>query len=169
MRYINLNKGLILILNKKGDITVSAVLMISALMMFLLLTVGIVVTLVPKYEINNEVNTLSKIIEKKGGLPNEDIKLFTKRITESQRYLIGQEEGIVISAYTENGKENCLNTADIDEEGFFIDSTVNDVIVLEVIVPSNNKLLNGVSTVFGSGKVSDQYQYIRHIVSNRAK
>lgn len=155
-----------MILNKKGNSSIAVVIFITAIIA-LMYFLAVLVTVVPKFDLDREVTTLSDIVQKKGGLPQSDMEDFINRICSKYSYLEDQSDKIQIDLYTEKSKTDCSRTADLNEEGFFIDSSMDDIMVLEISVPSNNLWLNHMASIFESDEVPDMYKFNRHIVSKR--
>lgn len=153
--------------NKRGSASILAVISTSFIMIIFMLILSNFVTIQSYKSIEREVDTLQNIVAKKGGLPYQDLDAFKKRVTKQQSYLQDKSSNISVSAYTEKGNIDCLNTVDLNEDGFYIDKNVNDLIVLRVSLPSNVSWFKQVTSFFTDKEITNLYNYERHIVSQR--
>lgn len=151
--------------SEDGFIAISAIMILAVFIIIGVFSLQIYIYTTSYKNISNEVNTLSDIVAKYGGLPDKEIDIFKERIL---RYgFIDNVDDISIAALTDISNTNCIGVANMKEDGFYIDNQDEENIILKIKIPANSAGLTRFSELFATNKVKDTYNFERKIVSKR--
>lgn len=151
--------------SEDGFIAISAIMVMAVFIVIGVFSLQIYTYTASYKHIFNEVNTLSDVVAKYGGLPDKEVDIFKERVL---RYgFIDNTDNISITALTDINNIDCIGVADMKEDGFYIDNEDQENIILKVKVPANSKGLLRFSELFTTDKVKETYDFERRIISKR--
>lgn len=149
-------RKLFLLEEKRGFVSVETVFAMSIFLAFFMLVLGFFSYVYPYTNLQREVHVLATIAERQGGLTPEDIANFKSRL-EAYPF-IQQTDQVDVFAYVADTLEDVTDVTPLGVEGdHYVKRDSKDLIVVEVRVPSNGKLLRSAAKFFGVDGISDQY------------
>lgn len=153
--------------NNKGYLSIVGLLIVFAILIIGLFMLNNYMYLQSYRQIDKEIDSVSDIIAKNGGLPSKDLNYFNNRLLKYS-FIYNHKEAIKISLKSTDTNTDCLNTSPLKDETNYISSDDKENMILKVTVPSNvDTIMNNVLDVFSLNKLSSTYSYERLIVSQR--
>lgn len=168
--------------NRKGFMSIEAILGMSAVLMVILLGIGFFSYMMPKQGIEQEVNLLGRLAKMNGGLTEDDVKAFKeemkiRKYEEDEVKLdiqLKTSTGAPVSVAETRDKISPLAiTGKANEAGNqthkYIHRSEQLIIEIRAEMPSNKKGLLGALWFFNidGDSVSDTYVFKERVISER--
>ena len=148
--------------NKKGYISIEAVIAYSVLLIFTLLIMSFFVYAYSSISVSDQTYSLRILATKHGGLTSDDIDLFVTQI-ENMGYMQNKTETIQITLEDKYGN-SYLNIDDTS----YLSSSEDNHLILKVNVPANNEFLNSILIGFDINNLTGHnYSFSYLVVSEK--
>lgn len=160
--------------NKKGFLSIEAILAVSTALMVILVALGFYTMLYPRIMLQLETHSLAQKAKLQGGLTDmtslaldSDVELFKDRLEE-----LGYERGdVIVEAVTQPGNMLAMGVTPLYESGTnYIKRDSNETIRIIVKVPSNGTIkapLSFFNNQEAIDKVPDYYTIVESVMSER--
>lgn len=147
--------------NKKGFITIDAVLSLGVALIFFLLFLGVMFLMIPKFTMQGDVHTLAQLARIQGGLYESDIDDFKAKISKET----GAKESeihVVLKDETNNIRYDNIS------DGNYSSHVDGQILQLYVIVPTN-KFIQAPMKFFGMQNIENMkyYNFTETVVSEK--
>ena len=151
--------------SRKGFISIESMLPITLVLIFIVFFVNLISYNLPKITMEKEVQLLSQLCKIHGGLTEEDVDIFLKRMEEKGV----SADKINITAVTEQSNLNAMGVSPIhSNDGHYIKRESGEIIEIKVEIPANKSVFNFVLNFFRiKNTVSDKYVFREVVVSER--
>lgn len=147
--------------NKKGFITIDAILSLGVALIFFLLFLGVMFLMIPKFTMQGDVHTLAQLARIQGGLYESDIDEFKTRISKETGAKV---EDIHVVLKDDNTNMRYDNIS----EGNYASHVDGQILQLYVIVPTN-KFVQAPMKFFGMQNIENikYYNFTETVVSEK--
>lgn len=147
--------------NKKGFITIDAILALATALAFAFLFLGLMFLMIPKFTMQGEVHSLAQLARIQGGLYEKDVEKFKAEISESTGAPL---ESIHVVLKNEETNVQYDKLAD----GQYAKHGNGEILQLYVIVPTN-KFIQAPLKFFGMKNVEnlEYYNFQETVVSEK--
>lgn len=121
-------------MNKKGFVTIEAIMVCSFAMILVFFFISIFTYIYPAISIQRDVYALGRLAQRNGGLTRRNVREFKDNI-EKYNFVKKTKKPVIVKAYTSSG----YNALNIERHGY-ISRRSNEIINVIVKVPSNSFL-----------------------------
>lgn len=146
--------------NKKGFITIDAILSLGVALIFFLLFLGIMFLMIPKFTMQGDVHTLAQLARIQGGLYESDINDFKEKISKETGAKV-EEIHVVLKDKDDNRYDNITDSD-------YASHVDGKLLELYVIVPTN-KFVQAPMKFFGMQNIENikYYNFTETVVSEK--
>lgn len=153
--------------SKSGYVSIEAVFAMSVFIIFFLLSISFFAYLYPQSQLQGEVEVLSLLCQRQGGLTEDDIANFEDSLRKYS-FIDQSDLPIVVTAKTSPSGFDAIGVTDLEDEGDnYVKRESKEIINLVVQIPANNGLLKNIAQFFGIDSVNDYYYYFEPVMSER--
>ena len=158
-------------LNKKGFVSIEAIIATTTALMVVLVAIGFFTLIYPRVMLQIETHNLAQKAKIQGGLTtvisqpvDSDVELFLKRMED-----IGYErEDVKITATTKPGNYNALGVTPLYEGGSnYVKRDSKEMIHIVIEVPANTSINAPLGFFNSDSKANEKYRVVETVMSER--
>jgi hypothetical protein len=164
---LNIRKGKKKFKGQSGFVSIEAVFAMSVFLIVFMLVIGFFTFIHPYTTIQRDVQALTTLAERQGGLTNQDVQNFKDKLT-SYSFVSESVRVIDVEAVTSESSTSAIGVDGLDVAGTnYISRDSKEFINITVTVPSNTKTLIPVLRYFNVSGITDKYTFQTSVMSER--